>query len=158
MFSIYLIGSLRNEKIPKIAAGLRAGGLEVFDDWYSAGPEADDYWKQYEQERGHDYKQALENYPAQHVFEFDRYHLNRCDGAVLALPAGKSGHLELGYARGLGHPVWILFDGKPADDRWDVMYRFANGVAYSVEELNDLIKSYIESTSTSVSIRGSLPF
>ncbi len=45
---IYLIGSLRNPNIPAIANELRTLGYEVFDDWYAAGPEADDYWKSYE--------------------------------------------------------------------------------------------------------------
>ena len=43
MSKIYTIGSLRNEKVPLIANALRDAGHEVFDDWYGAGPEADDY-------------------------------------------------------------------------------------------------------------------
>ena len=47
---LYLIGSLRNPRVPELAKRLRQDnpGLEVFDDWYSAGIEADDYWKEYE--------------------------------------------------------------------------------------------------------------
>jgi hypothetical protein len=132
--SIYLIGSLRNDKIPEIAKAFREGGIEVFDDWYAAGPEADDYWKSYETSRGRTYKEALEGYAAGHVFDFDFHHLNRVDGGVLVLPAGKSAHIEFGYLRGLGKPAYVLFPGEPAEDRWDVMYRFATGVFYSVEE------------------------
>jgi hypothetical protein len=122
--SIYLIGSLRNDKIPEIAKAFREGGIEVFDDWYAAGPEADDYWKSYETSRGRTYKEALEGYAAGHVFDFDFHHLNRVDGGVLVLPAGKSAHIEFGYLRGLGKPAYVLFPGEPAEDRWDVMYRF----------------------------------
>jgi hypothetical protein len=39
------------------------------------------------------------------------------------MPAGKSGHLELGYAIGSGKRGFVCFDQEP--DRWDVMYRFA---------------------------------
>lgn len=130
--SLYLIGSLRNEAIPSHAESLRNLGLDVFDDWFAAGPEADDYWKKYETERGNDYKQALGGHAARHVFDFDRHHLDRCDAALLALPAGKSGHLELGYVAGKGKPTFILLD-RP--DRWDVMYQFASEIFFDEGEM-----------------------
>ena len=131
---LYLIGSLRNPEIPKISQEIREAGIEVFDDWYAAGPEADDYWKKYEEERGRSYVEALEGYAAEHVFEFDKYHLDRCDGCILALPAGKSGHLEAGYMVGRGKPTYILLD---TPDRWDVMYQFATKVVVRIEDLID---------------------
>lgn len=137
MPKIYLIGSLRNEAIPTLAEDIRSGtGHEVFDDWFAAGPEADDYWKAYEEGRGRNYVEALSGYAARHVFLFDRHHLDTSDAAVLVLPAGKSGHLELGYMVGKGKPTYILLD-RP--DRWDVMYQFAGGVYEKEEDLiNDL--------------------
>lgn len=122
---IYLIGSLRNTAIPLVAKELRSSGFEVFDDWYAAGPEADDYWKAYEIARGRDYITALKGAAAKHIFEFDKHHLDKCAAALLVLPAGKSAHLELGYLRGLGKPTVILLDSP---DRWDVMYSFAGCV------------------------------
>lgn len=119
---------------------LRQAGLEVFDDWYAAGPIADDSWQAYEQSRGHSYTEALAGYAANHVFRFDEYHLNRCAAAVLVLPAGKSGHLELGYMVGRGMPGFILLDKEP--ERWDVMYRFAEGVYSNVDELIKGIKGW----------------
>jgi len=130
---IYLIGSLRNEKVPQIANRLRAEGHDVFDDWYAAGPEADDYWMAYEKQRGHNFKYALLNYAARHVFDFDKEHLDRCGVGVLVLPAGKSGHLELGYMIGQGKKCYILLDGEP--ERFDVMYRFATAVFTRMEDL-----------------------
>jgi len=128
MKKIYLIGSLRNPAIPEIGKVLREVGFEVFDDWYAAGPEADDYWQKYEQNRGHTYAEALKGYAANHVYNFDKHHLDACDIAVLALPAGKSGHLELGYAIGAGKSGYILLDENKPVERWDVMYLFAKGV------------------------------
>lgn len=130
---IYLIGSLRNPRIPQIANELRAAGYEVFDEWYSAGCDADEKWRDYERQRGHDLVEALKGYPARHVFEFDRRHLLRAHEVVLVLPAGKSGHLELGVALGLGKPGYVLLDANP--DRYDVMYQFANGVCRTVQDL-----------------------
>lgn len=125
--SLYLIGSLRNERIPLLANRLREEmpDVEIFDDWYAAGPEADDCWKEYERERGRTYEEALSGYAARHVFDFDCYHLNRCTHALLVLPAGKSGHMEVMYAAyGADSQAAILLD--PEDVRWDVMYQFVD--------------------------------
>lgn len=137
MPSVYLIGSLRNSEIPKLGKLLReTKGLDVFDDWYGAGPEADDKWKEYEQLRGRSYKEALSGWAANQIFQFDKTHIDRCDTAVLVYPAGRSGHLEFGYAMGRGKRGFILVDNP---DRWDVMVLFAtiNGgkAVFSVEEL-----------------------
>ena len=132
--SLYIIGSLRNPEIPATASAMRGHGYDVFDDWYAAGPEADDYWKKYELERGRTYTEALNGRAANQVFRYDKSNLDRCQAAVLVLPAGKSGHMELGYFIGTGKPGYILL--PPGDDRWDVMYRFATKVVRSTEELN----------------------
>ncbi len=131
MKSIYLIGSLRNPRVTEVAKFLREQGFDVFDDWMAAGPEADDYWQKYETERGHTYAEALQGYAAKHVYEFDLLHLNRCDIGVLLLPAGKSGHLELGYMIGKGKPGFICLDigAVEAPTRYDVMYQFATGIS-----------------------------
>lgn len=135
---IYVIGALKNPEVPDVAKRLREAGFEVFDDWHAAGPEADDYWQKYEIARGHEYKEALRGYPARHVYEYDKHHLDRASAGVLVLPAGKSGHLELGYLIGQGKPAYILLSGEP--ERWDVMYQFAEGVYYDVEDMLDAIR------------------
>lgn len=127
--SIYLIGSLRNPKIPQLGRVLRSVGYNAFDSWFSAGPKADDHWQEYEKSKGLSFPQALDSYSAQHVFQFDQKHLQRCDMAALIMPAGKSGHLELGYATGLGKVTFIVLEQEP--DRWDVMYAFAHKVFLS---------------------------
>lgn len=134
---VYLIGSLRNPEIPKIANEIRKAGLEVFDDWYAAGSEADDKWKEYEQGRGRSYMEALAGAAAKNVFQFDKKHLESADAVILVLPAGKSGHLELGWSLGRGKRGYILLDSP---DRWDVMYRFADLVTEDLSEIvTDLI-------------------
>ena len=123
--------------IPELANNLRSHGYDVFDDWHAAGPTADDHWQQYEQQRDRPYNEALRSYPAEHTWNYDVRHLNRCSMAVLVLPAGKSGHLELGFAIGLGKPGFILLDKTP--ERWDVMYRFAT-VCFTQDELLDELR------------------
>jgi nucleoside 2-deoxyribosyltransferase len=137
---LYLIGSLRNPEVPNLHKQLTAAGFEIFSDWFAAGERADDAWKEYESLLGHSYIEALEGHAACHVFEFDKRHLDESDGAILMLPAGKSGHLELGYMIGQGKPGFILLDNP---DRWDVMYKFA-GDGRVVSSVAALIKAIDE--------------
>ena len=132
MTTLYLIGSLRNPKIPEIGNRLRSAGYDVFDDWFAAGPEADDKWREYEQSRGRSYLEALTGLAAEHVFQFDLHHLNRADAGVLVLPAGRSAFTEFGYLRGREKPTYILLDDP---GRWDVMLKFATGVYLDLESL-----------------------
>lgn len=140
MSVIYLVGSLRNPKIPQIATILRAEGHDVFDDWYSPGHECDEKWKEYEGIRGRTYLEALNGYHAWHQFEFDRTHIHRADIGVLVAPAGRSAHLELGYMIGRGQRGYILLEGEPDPARWDLMYKFAHGIALDVEQLTEMVR------------------
>jgi len=139
---IYLIGSLRNEKIPHIAKEIRELGFEVFDDWFSPGPEADDFWRKFEKVRGSSYKEALSNYAAKHIYNFDKSHIDRADIGVLFMPGGKSAHLELGYMIGRGKRCFVLFDKEP--ERWDLMYQFAmeneGDICFSMDDLKKSLK------------------
>jgi len=135
---VYLIGSLRNPAIPLIASELRGVGFEVFDDWFASGPKADDHWRDYEQGRGHDLPTALAGFVADHVYSFDIHHLHRSDIAILVLPAGRSGHLELGYAVGQGKRGFVLMEGEP--ERYDFMYKMAEGVFYTLDDLIEHLK------------------
>lgn len=127
--SFYIIGSLRNKAIPEFANQIEKNGFEAFADWFSPGPDADDFWRDYSKERGLTYGEALKSYSAKHVFEFDKFHLDRCDAAVLLMPGGKSAHLELGYTVGKGKPGFIVFEEEP--ERYDVMVQFATEVFFS---------------------------
>lgn len=135
---IYLIGSLRNPRVPEVAYYLRAFGLEVFDDWYSPGPETDDKWQEYEKARGRTYPEALAGAHANTVFNFDVHHLKKATAVVLVLPAGKSAHLELGWVLGRGTPGYILLE--PVTERFDVMYKFADGVFGQIDDLVTVLR------------------
>jgi hypothetical protein len=135
---IYLIGSLRNPRVPQVANELRAAGLEVFDEWHGVGPNADSHWRDYELARGRSYREALKGAAARNTFAFDKKWLDHCSSSVMVAPAGRSGHLELGYTIGQGKPGYILFDGE--EERWDVMAQFATGLFDSVEELTTALK------------------
>lgn len=133
MKNIYLIGSLRNPEIPLFAGDLRKAGFDVFDSWYAAGDKADDAWQAYSDQRGLTFEEALQDHSAQHVFQFDKKFLDRADAAVLLMPAGKSGHLELGYMVGRGKPTAIVIPETPP--RYDVMYNFAERVFVGTDSM-----------------------
>lgn len=138
---VYLIGSLRNERIPGFASELEmATGYEVFADWHAPGPQADDFLQSYVAKRRPDagIRAALDTYAAKHIFAFDKSHIDRADAAVMLMPAGKSGHIELGYVLGQGKPGFILFDEEP--ERLDIMLQFATGLAFTMGELVTMLK------------------
>ena len=134
MKTVYLIGALANrEYVNELGLRIRKLGYDVFDDWTTPGPKADDYFDEYRKKRGLNYKDALLSYAAQHIFEFDKSHLDRSDIVILIMPAGKSGHLELGYAVGKGKTGYILMDKEP--DRVDIMHSFADEVFMNEKDL-----------------------
>lgn len=139
---VYLIGALVNPYIPVLANKIRLLGYDVFDDWWSASEIADTWFDSYRKARGMSYKEALKSYAAQHIFNFDKTHLDRADLVVLVMPAGKSGHLELGYSIGKGKPGYILFpDGEP--EKLDQMHQFANEIFMKEEDLLDKLNHHI---------------
>lgn len=135
---IYLIGSLRNPKVVEITKKLQDEGLDVFSDWYAAGEHADDAWRDYEKSRGRSYIEALSMPAAKNVFQFDLKHLSNADTVVLVAPAGKSGHMELGYALGQGKRGYYLLDDP---ERWDVMLQFCTGIFTDLDKLTVELKN-----------------
>lgn len=136
---VYIIGSLRNVEIPVVGNALRAAGFYAFDDWYGAGPDADDKWQEYEKLRGRTYREAVYGEAAGNTFNFDKAHLDTSDAAVLVMPAGKSAHLELGYMAGRGKPTFIYFpEGEP--ERFDVMTRFATDLCFQLVDVVHAIR------------------
>ena len=98
---IYIIGALKNAEITSIAAELRPK-YDVFDQWITPGPDADQYLFEYSKKRGWNYKEALTCDAARNNFDFDKRHIDSADIVVMVMPAGKSAHLELGYSIGMG--------------------------------------------------------
>jgi len=133
---IYIIGSLENPNVEIIANQLRRDmgtEVEIFDSWKSPGPKADSYWRDYEKAKGLNYKEALNDWAARHIFEFDDFHLQRATDVVMIMPAGKSGHLELGVSIGRGKRGYILFNEVP--ERYDVMVQFATDIFFNYNDL-----------------------
>ena len=141
---IYIIGALKNAEITNIAAELRPKDnysnrveYDVFDQWITPGPDADQYLFEYSKKRGWNYKEALTCDAAKNNFDFDKRHIDSADIVVMVMPSGKSAHLELGYSIGMGKEAHILFDKEP--ERFDLMYNFVpvDNIHFSVESLKN---------------------
>ena len=137
---IYLIGALKNKRIPQIGNNLRKEGFDVMDEWHCPGEFADTNWQSYEKARGRSYTEALRGRSATNNFLFDRSYLDLSDIAVLVAPCGKSGHLELGYAKGRGKTAVILLDGKDPE-RYDIMPGFADLIFKTEKDLTEWLKT-----------------
>ena len=122
---IYLAGSCQNESLTAFARSLRLAGYEVFDDWKAIHPENDGAYLEYSKDRFLTYQEALDGKLATHSFQLDKYHIDTCHIFILLLPAGKSGHMELGYASKSGKMTLVV---EPDDNRFDLMYKFADKV------------------------------
>lgn len=135
---VYIAGSLRNNAIVNIHKWIEENtNWTVFSDWKAAHPDGDDAWRDYEKSLGYSFKQALKRPAAQNIFQFDKKHIDASDAMVLVLPAGKSGHLELGYAVGKGKKTAILLEQEDPE-RWDIMYQFSTVVS-SMMELKEFL-------------------
>jgi hypothetical protein len=124
---------LRNPELPEVAQQIREQvGCEVFDDWYAAGPRADDHWKEYEQGRGRTFEEALKGRASRSVVTFDRTNLDRADAVVLLMPAGKSGHMELGRSLGKDLRCCVCLETEPTKrlDGWDWFTGLYEGEGY----------------------------
>ncbi len=72
------------------------------------------------------------------AFEEDKKWIDWADVVLLVLPAGKSSHLEAGYAVGSGKKLIIWQEEYPKGE-FDVMYGFADLVTENVVSVFDFL-------------------
>ena len=148
---IFLSGSLKNPDIPYLGCALRDLGFDVFDEWFSGGYEADKKWQEYETLRGRSYAEALYGLEARNIFDFDMKHLKESDISLLALPAGKSGHMEMALAKGWGKKTYVYFSkGEPKE--WDVMYQIPDAVFFDQDSLEEQLKQDLKKLDETTSL------
>lgn len=138
---VYIIGSLANPRVPEVAAELRRFEYNAFDEWYSAGRDADRSWQEHQQSIGRSYREALASAAAQNVFQFDKKHIDESAAVVMVGVGGRSAHLELGYAVGQRKPGFMLIEGDVP--KWDVMALFATGICTSIDELVEALDANV---------------
>lgn len=72
--------------------------------------------------------------PVNRAFQEDKKWLDWSEATLLILPAGKSAHLEAGYAKGQGKRLVIYQEDFP-NGEFDVMYGFADLITDDINEV-----------------------
>lgn len=135
---IYLASSWRNPHQPAVLAALRAAGHEVYDFRNPAPGNTGFAWSEVSRDwlgwTPQEFAVQLRTNPvAAQGFSFDKAALEWCDTCILALPCGRSAHLELGYAAGQGKDTYVLLH----EDKFEpeLMYLLNTGVSSSIDEI-----------------------
>lgn len=148
---IYLASSWRNRDYPMVLDAVRGAGHEVYDfrnpapgnkgfGWNQIEPDHAKLWDTTDMGRQScaaamgRFVDTVTTHPvALAGYKLDKDALDWSDTCVLALPCGRSAHLELGYAAGQGKETFILLHG----DRFEpeLMYLLCTTMATSVPEL-----------------------
>lgn len=135
MSRVYIASSWRNhEEVRTIANLLRVWGHEVFDftdpdrrpehfDKFSFNSTVFDASELGPREEV-DWIEFLEAEQTKRAYNADKAGLDWADTVVLILPAGRSAHLEAGYAAGAGKRL-VIFGELPRGE-FDVMYLLAD--------------------------------
>jgi hypothetical protein len=133
---IYLASSWRNPQQPAVVQALRDVGHHVYDfrhpapgDEGFAWSKIDPAWQSWTPAQ---YQAALQHPLAQVGFAQDKLALQMADVTVLVLPCGRSSHLELGYAAGLGQRTAVLML-EPCEA--ELMYLLVDRLCLTLDEL-----------------------
>lgn len=134
---IYVASSWRNATYPAVVMALACAGHEVYD-FRNPGEAPGFSWDQVggtpfsRSEKLERYLEMLQHPRAVEGFNIDMAALMAADVVVLALPCGKSAHLEMGFAVGAGKSTAILLE-DPVEP--DLMYKMVDFLAPSLAHL-----------------------
>lgn len=134
---IYLASSWRNRVQPELVALFRSRGHEVYDFRNPAPGQHGFAWSEIDPDwlawQPRPFRDALAHPIAAAGFACDFDAMRWADTFVLALPCGRSAHLEAGWAIGLGKPTAILMHSDGFEP--ELMYRMADLVAVEAAEV-----------------------
>ena len=145
--SIYVASSWRNTLQPVVVASLRAAGFEVYDfknpphtsgfSWAKVGLEHSkpltDKSSATDLADTAEYLSALAHPEAEAGFAVDYGAMQAADTFVLVLPCGRSAHLELGWAAGIGKRTAVLIVDEQCTP--ELMYKLVDHVSPSLHDL-----------------------
>lgn len=137
---IYIASSWNNkEDVRQLAEYLRGYGLEVDDFTDDSEGRYVFHWNELGNLEEIDAKNFMEDERTQKAFKQDKEMLDWADMVILLLPAGRSSHLEAGYAVGCGKPLLIFAPHGFPKGEFDVMYGFAEKLCDDVIEILNAI-------------------
>jgi len=132
---IYIASSWKNVNLVRIWADfLREQGFEVDDFTDNSRGRYVFYFADVCNPEETDAIQLLQIPEAQKAFDEDKKWIDWADIVFLLLPAGKSSHLEAGYAKGQGKKLIIFQENFPKGE-FDVMYGFADLITNNMSQL-----------------------
>jgi len=133
---IYVASSWRNQRLTDVVKALRYAGHEVYDfrehdafDWKQIQPD----WERWTPKQ---FCRNLKHPAAVAGYQRDITALNHSEAVVLVAPCGRSSHLELGIAIGIGIPTAILL---AEGERPELSYSAADRLCLSIQEVLDFL-------------------
>ncbi|AEG60036.1 hypothetical protein [Desulforamulus ruminis] len=136
---IYVVSSWKNvSMVRSLTDYLRRNGHEVDDFTDDSRGRYVFHWSEVGDIQELDAINFLKDRRAQRAFEEDKKWIDWADAVILVLPAGRSAHLEAGYAKGKGKLLVIL--GEFPKGEFDVMYGFADLLTRDHEEVKRFLK------------------
>lgn len=145
---VYIASSWKNElDVRALAVCLRHEGYEVDDFTDDSRGRYVFHWSVLGNLDELDAKRFMEDERTKKAFEQDKIMLDWAEVVILLLPAGRSSHLEAGYATGSGKPLLIFSPNGFPKGEFDVMYGFAEILTQDIVEIVTTIKNLAEVTS-----------
>ena len=138
---IYLASSWRNPHYESVLAMLQGADHEVFDfkhpnpdsngfHWSEIDPDYQGWtWEQYQ-------TALVSTIPAGTGYLNNYSAMQWADVGILLLPSGRSAHLEAGYFKGAGKPLYIILAGEVVPE---LMYRLADELFILDQGLDPLL-------------------
>ena len=140
MKKLYLASSWKNTNYENVKNAIEKLERFYIYDFRKQNTAFDWHWidANWEKWTNKQFISALDNHYAKDAFNDDFSHLRDCDICVLITPCGKSSHLELGYAAGLGKETYVLLMD---DQRPELSYKMASYIVTSLDELLVMLRT-----------------
>ena len=143
MNKIYIASSWKNvSQVRELASYLRNEGFEVDDFTDDTRGRFVFHYDELANLQELDAISFLQNDPARRAFIEDKKMIDWADAVILLLPAGRSAHLEAGYAKGSGKRLIIYQPGRFPPGEFDVMYGFADLITTSLSDVITFLSDY----------------
>jgi hypothetical protein len=135
---IYVASSWRNVYQQDVVKALEKAGHAVYDFKNPAPGDNGFSWRQCATEEQlkdpKKYRDEVLTHPiAKRGFSYDMSALVSAECTILVLPCGRSAHLELGYATGMGQRTIVLLDNPLSEP--ELMYLMNTMICTSLEEV-----------------------
>jgi hypothetical protein len=130
---VYVASSWKNDRQPEVVSALRRAGHEAYDFRQPDSGRKPFRWDELSQPSWNTaaVRGALCRPEVCETFQSDMAALRNSEAVVLVLPAGRSAHLEFGWAVGAGRRSIVLL----ADQEPELMYGMAEVLCETIEEV-----------------------